>query len=118
MAVGELTTAEREQLPRQRRGNTIAQGRAGTRSALRVEGEPSHSFGLGDVPIAAEFEEWLLRIVRPAEDRSGEFVHDVGRKRVARLMRADGFRRAALRRYMVTTLSDPRAKPEIDLVER
>lgn len=42
----------------------------------------------------------------------------VGRERVARLMRAVGLRGATLRRYVVTTLSDPEALPEIDLVKR
>jgi hypothetical protein len=46
--------------------------------------------------------------------------HDirVGRKRVARLMRAAGFRGATLRRFVVTTQPDPKADPAIDLVER
>jgi putative transposase len=42
----------------------------------------------------------------------------VGRKRVARLMRSAGLRGATLRRYVVTTLSDPQAHPEVDLVKR
>ena len=42
----------------------------------------------------------------------------VGRKRVARLMRAAGFRGATLRRFVVTTQPDPKAEPAIDLVER
>ena len=42
----------------------------------------------------------------------------VGRKRVARLMRESGLRGATLRRYVVTTLSDPQAKRREDLVER
>ena len=42
----------------------------------------------------------------------------VGRKRVARLMRAAGLRGATLRRYVVTTLWDPHAERAIDLVER
>jgi putative transposase len=42
----------------------------------------------------------------------------VGRKRVARLMRAAGFRGATLRRFVVTTQLDPKAEPAIDLVER
>jgi putative transposase len=43
----------------------------------------------------------------------------VGRKRVARLMRAAGLRGATLRRYVVTTLSDTQAaRPEVDLVKR
>jgi putative transposase len=42
----------------------------------------------------------------------------VGRKRVARLMRAAGPRGATLRRYVVTTLSDPGARYEVDLVDR
>jgi len=42
----------------------------------------------------------------------------VGRKRVARLMRSAGLRGATLRRYVVTTLSDPGVRPEVDLVER
>ena len=42
----------------------------------------------------------------------------VGRKRVARLMRATGLRGATLRRYVVTTLADPRGERAIDLVDR
>jgi putative transposase len=42
----------------------------------------------------------------------------VGRKRVARLMRAAGLRGATLRRYMVTTQPDPGAQRPIDLVDR
>ena len=42
----------------------------------------------------------------------------VGRKRVARLMRAAGFKGATLRRFVVTTQPDPKAEPAIDLVER
>jgi putative transposase len=42
----------------------------------------------------------------------------VGRKRVARLMRESGLRGATLRKYVVTTLSDPQAKRREDLVER
>jgi putative transposase len=42
----------------------------------------------------------------------------VGRKRVARLMRAAGLKGATLRRYVVTTQADPKAEPPIDLVER
>lgn len=42
----------------------------------------------------------------------------VGRKRVARLMRQHGLRGATLRRYVVTTTSDPAATKPIDLVER
>jgi putative transposase len=42
----------------------------------------------------------------------------VGRKRVARLMRAAGLRGACLRRFVVTTHSDPRAAQPADLVER
>jgi len=42
----------------------------------------------------------------------------VGRKRVARLMRAAGLRGATLRRYLVTTQADPKAERPIDLVER
>jgi putative transposase len=42
----------------------------------------------------------------------------VGRKRVARLMRSAGLRGATLRRYVVTTLSDSRARPAVDLVDR
>jgi len=46
--------------------------------------------------------------------------HDihVGRKRVARLMRQNGIRGATLRKYVVTTQSDPAAPKPIDLVER
>ena len=42
----------------------------------------------------------------------------VGRKRVARLMRENGLRGATLRKYVVTTQSDPEAAKPIDLVER
>jgi len=42
----------------------------------------------------------------------------VGRKRVARLMRAAGLKGATLRRYVVTTTSDPWAEKPVDLVER
>ncbi len=42
----------------------------------------------------------------------------IGRKRVARLMRAAGLRGATLRRYVVTTLTDREAQPEADLVKR
>jgi putative transposase len=42
----------------------------------------------------------------------------VGRKRVARLMRAAGFRGATLRKYVVTTHADPKAERVIDLVDR
>ena len=42
----------------------------------------------------------------------------VGRKRVARLMRAARLKGATLRRYVVTTQSDPMAEKPLDLVER
>ena len=42
----------------------------------------------------------------------------VGRKRVARLMRQAGLRGATLRKYVVTTQSDPAAAKPTDLVER
>jgi putative transposase len=42
----------------------------------------------------------------------------VGRKRVARLMRAAGLRGATLRRYVVTTQTDTGARRAVDLVER
>ena len=42
----------------------------------------------------------------------------VGRKRVARLMRAAGLRGATLRKLVVTTVSDPESQPPTDLVER
>lgn len=42
----------------------------------------------------------------------------IGRKRVARLMRQNGLRGATLRKYVVTTRSDPDAEKPIDLVER
>lgn len=42
----------------------------------------------------------------------------VGRKRVARLMCAAGLRGATLRRYVVTTTTDPQAPKAIDLVQR
>jgi len=47
-----------------------------------------------------------------------DYAIRVGRKRVARLMRAAGFRGATLRRFVVTTQPDPKAEPAIDLVER
>ena len=42
----------------------------------------------------------------------------VGRKRVARLMCAAGLRGATLRKFVVTTTSDPQAQKPVDLVER
>jgi putative transposase len=42
----------------------------------------------------------------------------VGRKRVARLMRAAGLRGATLRKFVVTTVSDPESRQPTDLVER
>ncbi len=42
----------------------------------------------------------------------------VGRKRVARLMRAAGLRGATLRRYVITTQPDSQADRAIDLVQR
>ncbi|GMU68020.1 MAG: putative transposase for insertion sequence element IS986/IS6110 [Steroidobacteraceae bacterium] len=42
----------------------------------------------------------------------------VGRKRVARLMRQNGIRGATLRKYVLTTQSDPAAAKPIDLVQR
>jgi putative transposase len=42
----------------------------------------------------------------------------VGRKRVARLMRAAGLRGATLRKFVVTTTSDPQAERARDLVDR
>jgi putative transposase len=42
----------------------------------------------------------------------------VGRKRVARLMRSAGLRGATLRRYVVTTQTDPGARRAVDLVDR
>jgi putative transposase len=42
----------------------------------------------------------------------------VGRKRVARLMCAAGLRGVTLRKYVVTTTSDPQAPRPIDLVDR
>jgi putative transposase len=42
----------------------------------------------------------------------------VGRKRVARLMRAAGLRGATLRRYVVTTLVNPASERAVDLVDR
>jgi putative transposase len=42
----------------------------------------------------------------------------VGRKRVARLMRLAGLRGATLRRYVVTTQTDPGAERAVDLVDR
>ena len=42
----------------------------------------------------------------------------IGRKRVARLMRAAGLRGATLRRYVVTTLANPGSERAVDLVDR
>jgi putative transposase len=42
----------------------------------------------------------------------------VGRKRVARLMRAAGLRGATLRKFVITTVSDPASRQPADLVER
>jgi putative transposase len=42
----------------------------------------------------------------------------VGRKRVARLMRQNGIKGATLRKFVVTTQSDPEAAKPIDLVQR
>lgn len=42
----------------------------------------------------------------------------IGRKRVARLMRAAGLRGAMLRRFVITTTPDPKASRAIDLVDR
>jgi putative transposase len=42
----------------------------------------------------------------------------VGRKRVARLMRSAGLRGATLRRYIITTQTDPGAERAVDLVDR
>jgi putative transposase len=42
----------------------------------------------------------------------------VGRKRVARLMRAAGIRGATLRKFVVTTVTDPESRNPADLVER
>jgi len=47
-----------------------------------------------------------------------EYGIRVGRKRVARLMRAAGLRGASLKRFVVTTTADPKASRPIDLVER
>jgi putative transposase len=52
-----------------------------------------------------------------AELADDHAIH-VGRKRVARLMRAAGLKGATLRRYVVTTQTDPKAERPIDLVER
>jgi len=47
-----------------------------------------------------------------------EHAIHVGRKRVARLMRAAGLRGATLRKFVVTTTSDPQAERAVDLVDR
>ena len=52
-----------------------------------------------------------------AELADDHAIH-VGRKRVARLMCAAGLRGATLRKYVVTTSSDPEAPKAIDLVKR
>jgi len=42
----------------------------------------------------------------------------VGKKRVARLMKADGLRGVCRRKFVVTTTRDPQAQPSADLVQR
>jgi len=84
-------------------------------------------------PCARKLRDLELRVtIRTIHRRSRETygspnihaeLHDdhgirVGRKRVARLMRADGLRGATLRRYVVTTQPDPAAPVPIDLVDR
>ena len=46
-----------------------------------------------------------------------EGVH-VGRKRVERLMKANGLRGVSRRKFVTTTQRDPRARPAADLVDR
>ncbi len=46
-----------------------------------------------------------------------EGIH-VGRKRIARLMKANGLRGVSRRKYVVTTQRDPRARPASDLEDR
>jgi putative transposase len=75
---------------------------------------------------------WLRSKIEAIHQRSGgvygspnihaELADDhgirIGRKRVARLMRASGLRGATLRRFVVTTTADPKASQAKDLVER
>jgi transposase InsO family protein len=95
------------------------------------------------VPIAADFEKRILCVAGSTDERAGAiglgadgedrgdspalqghvWLADdhgirVGRKRVARLMRAAGLRGATLRRYVVTTQVDSSARPAVDLVDR
>jgi len=48
---------------------------------------------------------------------SDKGIH-VGRKRVERLMQANGLRGVSRRKFVVTTERDPRARPAADLVDR
>ena len=77
-----------------------------------------------DLALTAKIE----RICRRSRDTYGspnihaELADDysirVGRKRVARLMRAAGFRGATLRKFVITTQTDSKAAPALDLVDR
>jgi putative transposase len=87
-----------------------------------------------DRPLSkrAQRDLWLTRKIEAIHRRShgvcgapmihAELVDDhgirIGRKRVARLMRAAGLRGASLRKFVVTTRSDPQASRAVDLVER
>jgi putative transposase len=54
---------------------------------------------------------------RILEDLRDEGIR-VGKKRVARLMKADGLRGVCRRKFVVTTTRDPAAQPCADLVQR
>ena len=87
-----------------------------------------------DRPLSARArrDHWLTEKIEAIHQRSrgvygapmiqAELADDygirVGRKRVARLMRGAGLRGASLRRFVITTTSDPKAKRPPDLVER
>ena len=87
-----------------------------------------------DRPLSARArrDQWLTEKIEEIHRRSrgvygspmihAELADDygvrVGRKRVARLMREAGLRGASLRRFVITTTSDPKAKRPPDLVER
>lgn len=87
-----------------------------------------------DRPLSARAQKdlWLTRKIEAIHRRSREaygapMIHAeladehairVGRKRVARLMRTAGLRGATLRKFVVTTTSDPQAERAVDLVDR
>jgi putative transposase len=87
-----------------------------------------------DRPLSARArrDHWLTEKIEAIHQRSrgvygvpmihAELADDygirVGRKRVARLMRGAGLRGVSLRRFVITTMSDPKAKRPPDLVQR